>query len=69
MSSEFVEDSVAYRMSSCHFEKYNPVISGESATMISLSISPVSMFKIDIIPTLEHSLKSNLATYNKFEVG
>ena len=53
--------SVAYRMSSCIFEKYRPVSSGQSFTVSSSSIWP-SAFKIEINPFLEHSVKSNLAT-------
>ena len=55
--------SVAYRMSSCIFEKYRPVSSGQSFTVSSSSIWP-SAFKMEISPFLEHSVKSNLATYS-----
>jgi hypothetical protein len=39
-NNEFVVLSVAYKISSCTFEKYNPVISGQSATCISSSTVP-----------------------------
>ena len=61
LSSEFVELSVAYKMSSWTFEKYNPVISGHSNTCNSSSIYP-SKFNTEITPCLLDSVKSNLAT-------